>query len=122
MYIIRFLVTIIVLITWTFLGFFLWIPLLTRMIAYFVSVVAISSFTRSVDIKEAQNRLNFAIEFYLYGYRRILEVMERKDVGDIKLEDANPTIDLLELLKKMALDIVWTIVFWGSGITLVINL
>ncbi len=122
MYLIRFLVTIIVLITWTFLGFILWVPLLTRMIAYFVSIVTISSITRSVDIKEAQRRLNFAIEFYLYGYRKILEVMDRKEAGEIKLEHANSSIDLLGFLRKMALDIIWTIIFWGSGIAFVISL
>ncbi len=121
MYFMRFLVTCIVLITWTFLGFFLWTPLLIRMIAYFVGVVTISSFTRAVDIKEAQQRLNFGIEFYLYGYRKILEVMDRQEAGDIQLEDANPRIDLLTLLKKMSIDIIWTIIFWTSSITLVTN-
>jgi len=106
-------VTIFVMFLWTFVGLVLWIPLLLRVMAYFTAMVAVSSFTRNVSIKEVQNRLNFAIEFYVYGYRRIWEVAKQHGAAQGELHDT-PPLDILDLLKDIALDMVWTFVFWIS--------
>jgi len=112
-FIIRLIVTFVVLGIWTVIGFVLWIPLLTRMIAYFSGIVVTSAFSRKVSTDEAQKHLNFAIEFYVYGYKKVLEVLQR---DDDEIESQSPTpIDLWELVKTVLVDIIWTLMFW-SGI------
>jgi len=88
-YAIRVLVTLLVLVIWTIMGFVFWIPLLLKMIAYFSSMITISTF-RNIQIKAAQDRLNFAIEFYVVGFVKILDILKRKKLEKIKLEDIAP--------------------------------
>jgi len=115
--VVRLCVTVIVLMTWTVFGMILWLPLLTRTMAYFTAMVALSSFSRKLDILEAQKRLDFAIEFYVYGYRKVLAVMEREDLGEITHTPPEP-IAYEGMVQTIALDVVWTLVFWGSAIAL----
>ncbi len=108
--VIRFVVVVIVLLLWTIIGFIIWIPLLIRMIAYFSGMITISTF-RKTDIREAQNRLNFAIEFYINGFKKVVDVWKRDSGEEIKLKD-NESLSIIPLLKSLAIDIVWTIIFW----------
>ena len=110
---IKFVVMLIVLAAWAVIGFILWIPLLTRMMAYFVGMVAASSF-RKINLQLAENSLNFAIEFYINGFRRILHLLSDNsaDIDNISpMADTRP-IGGLDFLKSVAVDVVWTIVFW----------
>jgi len=116
-YTIRVLVTLIVLFIWTIIGFLFWIPLLLKMIAYFSSMITISTF-RNVQIKAAQDRLNFAVEFYVRGFVKILDILKRKNLEEIKLEDITP-VDFWDLFISIIWDILWTLVFWGGVIFLI---
>jgi len=116
---IRSVVIAIVLFLWTFIGFIIWIPLLTRMIAYFTGMVTMSAFRKST-VKEAQNRLNFAVEFYINGFKKILDVLKRDSYEEIELKDNKP-LKIIPLLKSMALDIAWTLLFWAGTILMVYN-
>lgn len=113
---IRFIVTIITLFIWTFIGFFLWIPLLTRMISYFTGMVAVSTF-KNANVTAAQQRLNFAIEFYINGFKKILGVLSKTDSDEITLENTEP-FNIDTFIKSVVIDIVWTIIFWSSIILL----
>jgi len=113
--VVRAIVVVIVLIVWTILGFFLWIPLLTRTVAYFSGMIAIASFTRNTDMEAAQQRLNYAIEFYIYGYRIILGFLGERMSRQSTLESITP-LDPIALLRSIAVDIVWTLMFWGSPV------
>lgn len=108
--IVRFIVTAITLIIWGVVGFVLWIPLLTRMIAYFVSMIAASSFI-STNVAVAQQRLNYAIEFYINGFRKIIGVMTKTSSDEEVLQNTLPT-RLEEFFKVIATDLIWTIIFW----------
>ena len=116
-YLIRIFVTFIVLAIWTVIGFLFWIPLLIRMIAYFSSMITISTFRR-IEIRHAQDRLNFAIEFYINGFVKILDILNRKKLEDLKLEDIKP-IDIWDLFVSIIWDIFWSLIFWGSLVFLV---
>ena len=59
------------------------------MIAYFSSMITISTFRR-IEIRHAQDRLNFAIEFYINGFVKILDILNWKKLEDLKLEDIKP--------------------------------
>lgn len=111
-YIIRVLVTLLVLVIWTIMGFVFWIPLLLKMIAYFSSMITISTF-RNIQIKAAQDRLNFAIEFYVVGFVKILDILKRKNFQEIKLEDIAP-VNFWDLFISIIWDILWTLIFWGG--------
>jgi len=117
-YAIRVLVTLLVLVIWTIMGFVFWIPLLLKMIAYFSSMITISTF-RNIQIKAAQDRLNFAIEFYVVGFVMILDILKRKKLEKIKLEDIAP-VDFWDLLFSIIWDILWTVVFWGGVVFFII--
>lgn len=117
-YAIRVLVTLVVLGIWTIMGFVFWIPLLLKMIAYFSSMITISTF-RNIQIKAAQDRLNFAIEFYVVGFVMILDILKRKKLEKIKLEDIAP-VDFWDLLFSIIWDILWTVVFWGGVVFFII--
>lgn len=106
-------VTAIALTVWVGLGLVFWIPLLTKMTAYFMTMITVDSFSRKVDIKNVQKRLNFAIEFYIYGFRRILEVLDSVELAPETLESIEP-IDVLHFLRLVLLDFIWTIFFWSS--------
>ncbi|MCJ7506192.1 hypothetical protein MUP05_06975 [Candidatus Bathyarchaeota archaeon] len=111
--IIKIAVTVVAIVAWSVIGFVLWIPLLTRMIAYFVGIVVASSY-RKINTKPAQNSLNVAIEFYISGFRRILYVMTDEAYDPAALPAMNNTqpVSLLDFLKSVAAEIVWAIVFW----------
>jgi len=111
--IVKLVVTLVAIVAWSVIGFVLWIPLLTRMIAYFVGIVAASSY-RKIDTKPAQNSLNIAIEFYISGFHRILYVISDKTPDPAILPAINNTqpANLFDFLKSVAADIVWAIVFW----------
>jgi len=94
------------------MGFVFWIPLLLKMIAYFSSMITISTF-RNIQIKAAQDRLNFAIEFYVVGFVKILDILKRKNFQEIKLEDIAP-INFWDLFISIIWDVLWTLVFWGG--------
>jgi hypothetical protein len=112
---IRVVVILIVLAIWTVIGLILWIPLLTRMIAYFSSAVAMESLTKT-DIRHAQQRLNFAIEFYIQGFRKIIDVLAKKDSAEIELNNATHNLGWSEYFKRVGIEIIWTIIFWSSAI------
>ena len=111
--IVKLIVTLIVFAIWSIVGFVLWIPLLTRMIAYFVSFIAASSF-REMNIKHAQDSLNSAIEFYINGFRRIRHVMIDKypEPATLPTMDNSLPVDFLDFFKSVAADIGWAIIFW----------
>lgn len=117
-YTIRVLVTLVVLGIWTIMGLVFWIPLLLKMIAYFSSMITISTF-RNIQIKAAQDRLNFAIEFYVVGFVKILDILKRKNLEDIKLGDIAP-VNFWDLLFSIIWDILWTAVFWGGVVFFII--
>jgi hypothetical protein len=119
-YTIRVFVTIIVLAIWSVIGLLFWTPLLTRMIAWFCSMITISTF-RQVDIKYAQARLNFSIEFYIIGFVKILDLLKRKKFKEVKLENNIP-IDLRELFLSIIWDVFWTLIFWCSICIMIISL
>jgi hypothetical protein len=91
------------------------------MIAWLCSMITISTFLQ-FDVKYAQARLNFSIEFYVVGYVKILDLLNRKKFKEIKLENNEP-IKFWELFLSIIWELLWTIVFWGSIIiVLTINL
>jgi len=110
-FLIRVIVIIIVLVIWSVIGFLFWIPLLIKMIGYFSSMITISTF-RNIDIRHAQNRLNFSIQFYIIGYVKILDILKRKKFDELKLEDNFP-INIWDLFISIIWDILWTLLFWG---------
>jgi len=67
-------VWVILLIIWTVVGLFFWIPLLARMISAFVAAVIVSVFTGS-EIRSAENALRIAMEFYVRGFQRVNNVL-----------------------------------------------
>ncbi len=118
-YTIRVFITVVILLIWSVIGLMFWIPLMIRMVAYFCGMITISTF-QNVDIKYAQDRLNFSIEFYVMGFIKILDILKRKKFGEIKLETNQP-INFKRLLFSIIWDIIWTISFWGGIIILLIN-
>lgn len=112
--VIKTIVTVLVLVAWAIIGLVLWIPLLTRMIAYFVGVITASAF-RTLDTHKAMANLNFAIEFYINGFRRILAVIHRTDSEDTQPPALDNTefVGIVDFLKSVATDLIWAIVFWA---------
>ena len=74
-------------------------------------MVTASTFTK-INIIEAQKRLNFAIEFYSYGFRQIIGTLKEQS-QDPNLQNVAP-VNWRNLINKMIIDIVWAIIFWGS--------
>jgi CRISPR/Cas system-associated protein Cas10 (large subunit of type III CRISPR-Cas system) len=109
-YILRVVVTIIVLIIWSIVGFLFWIPLLGRMIIWYTSMITISTF-RQVDISYAQSRLTFAIEFYIIGFNKILELLKHKKLTYTRDDNQDP-LNLWEFLTSLIWDLLWTLIFW----------
>ena len=109
--ILRFIVTVAVLCLWAIIGLIVWVPMLLRMVAYFCGVILISSFRR-VDVQAAQKRLDFAIQFYSNGFRKII-----RSYSDTALEPGeslpnNEPIDLVDSLKQAMVDLAWALLFW----------
>ena len=104
----------IVIVSWAIVGFILWLPLLTRMMAYFTGFVAAASF-RKLNLSHAKDSLNFAIEFYINGFRRILIILGSDSIDPAALptlKNDQPT-SLVDFLKSIAADIIWAIIFWA---------
>jgi hypothetical protein len=62
----------IVLCVWAIVGFLLWIPLIARVIAVFVTSVTTSLYTQH-DTANARSALDTATRFYVKGFTTIIE-------------------------------------------------
>jgi len=105
------------LVLWTPLGLICWVPLMIRTIALFTSMVMVSSFSRNVDMEAAQQKLSFAIEFYIWGFQKILEVARQQKAGNIQLRNAIQT-SFVQELKVLIANLIYTILFWSGIIVL----
>lgn len=109
--ILRLVATVMVLVLWTIIGLIVWVPMLLRMVAYFCGVILISSF-RKVDVHQAQKRLDFAIQFYSNGFRKIIRSYSETALEPGEHLQNNEPIDLAEFLKQAFVDLAWALLFW----------
>ncbi len=99
--------------TWAVIGFLIWVPLLMRMVAYFVGIVGLSTYQR-VDVRQAQRRLDFATSFYARGFRQVQESVQSLDSEEhYDLIPHSEPIDLAHFFKTTVVDFVWAIAFWS---------
>ncbi len=99
-------ITAIVLVLWTVLGFLLWIPLLTRMIVVFTSAVISAMFTGR-DPSDARNHLEVAITFYSRGFHLIRNSMSGETQKSGPFVVPHPG-HMVRLLKEVA----FCLLFW----------
>lgn len=107
----RLVATVMVLVLWAIIGLIVWVPMLLRMVAYFCGVILISSF-RKVDVQIAQKRLDFAIQFYSSGFRKIIRSYSETTLEPGEPLQDNEPIDLADFLKQAFVDLAWALVFW----------
>ena len=110
--IIRYIACVIVVIGWATVGFVLWVPLLVRMIIYFIGVVSAASF-RGMDLSHARSGLDFAIEFYVNGFRIALTTLDKKLLSPVFIPQNYKPISFLDFIRVMAINSIWTAIFWG---------
>jgi len=99
--------------TWAVIGFFIWVPLLMRMVAYFVGIVGLSTYQR-VDVRQAQRKLDFATSFYARGFKQVQDSVQSLNSEDhYELVAHSEPIDFAHFLKTTVVDFVWAMAFWG---------
>jgi hypothetical protein len=113
MIIIRLIVSLI----WGVIGFVLWLPLLTRIIAVYCTVLIISQF-KPHPLGPAANALDKAVSFYAVGFAKINESLSRKTDGNsiYDTQDVTDPIDPVGFLRAAAVDIIWLSIFWWGAL------
>ena len=86
--------------------------MLTRMTAYFMGVITVSMLYKA-NIEYARKRLEYVIQFYLQGFSLILTVMKNTDSSRSPLQNDPTPFSWPDFLKSVAVDLLWTVVFWG---------
>ncbi|MDY7032936.1 MAG: hypothetical protein SVY10_13635 [Thermodesulfobacteriota bacterium] len=104
--IVREIVRLIVLCLWCIIGFFFWVPLLLRMVAYFTWSIAVSSFT-GVSMAKGQKGLDRAIRFYALGFKNINYAVTHGSVAD----ESAPSFRA-GFLSGILPDLAFTVLFW----------
>ena len=115
----RFIVKMLVNIIWAIIGLIIWIPMLFRVIALFTSVLISSQFTGS-DVRSAQSKLDYAITFYMLGFTKISKSFLRSEKSAAII--SNTSMDVEKILKAMALDSIWLVIFWWSTFSLIYSM
>jgi hypothetical protein len=98
-----------ILLVWMVLGFILWIPLLTRVIAAYVATIVASLYTQH-DPTAARIGLQTAVGFYANGFTQISKHLDDARNGVTPISAASPKATNLT---QVALEIGWSFVFWG---------
>ena len=111
--ILMFFVEIIIILVWAIIGLFFWIPFMARMIAYFMGMIILST-VEGLDLHSAQQKLEFAIAFYPNGFKKIISAFHSSDSNGVGFEEAFSDVnDWLRFGKKIAIDLIWLIIFWS---------
>lgn len=111
--ILMFFVEIVIILVWSVIGLFFWIPFMARMIAYFMGMIILSTF-EGLDLHSAQQKLEFAIAFYPSGFKQIISAFHSSGKNGMSFEEAFSGFnDWLQFAKKIAIDLIWLIIFWS---------
>ena len=109
---IKLLVSLLVMVIWSVIGFLLWIPLLFRITVLYCSVVASSMFVET-PIAKAEQALNYASVFYIRGFKKNLNLIQYSEEINTKEE---LSIGFGELC-TVSINIFWSMFFWAFFIS-----
>jgi len=91
---------------WAIVGFFFWIPLLARSVAIYCAVLLSTTLTAK-DIRPAAGQLQFAIGFWVAGFRNVLDTfhtMEKGQAGAV----TTGSLEFWPVIRELA----WSFIFW----------
>ena len=115
-------VTVVTISIWTVLGFFYWVPLLARACGAYSAALIWSAITNT-KANDASSFLDKAVEFYVTGFRRILDNLfhgNMTDSGYSVLREAGvtPNVEdsLAEKLPTIAAHTIFALLFWVSAV------
>jgi hypothetical protein len=104
---VMFVVVIITLIIWAFVGFVFWIPLLARSTAVFsATILAVTIANRHEDSRGLGYQLEIATKFYIDGFRMIVEALYARPAGP---PENFPKIHF----GRVIIEILWAGFFWA---------
>lgn len=113
--VVKMIVLVLLITTWTIIGFIFWIPLLARSTAMFsglVVYVTISGTSSQVPAYYLQR----SIRFYTDGFGIIFESIHgNQDTKNLEPSFGPNEIDYISILSKLGrfmLEILWTSIFW----------
>lgn len=104
-------ILVVTVITWTFLGFIVWIPLLLRTTTILAGTVFYASLFRDQPrVIHAQRSVNYAVHFYVRGFKHFLNFYNQR-------HEPEPPMGLFEPLstmkwKELFIECIWVLVFW----------
>ena len=114
MFFLYFFIELIVLAVWTVVGFTLWIPLLTRMIAVYVGSIVTALYARN-DPTPARVGLQTAIDFYAAGFVQIAKHFQDAR-GGVAIKSGGPSMPTNWTV--VIAEIIWCQLFWGLTVSL----
>lgn len=114
-------ITFLVLIIWAVLGFVFWIPMLTRTIGAFTSLIFYYNLTNK-NPRHLRSIVEDAIRFYPKGFNIILSIMKSPNNHNVKGEESGSmkfefTWEvILKILGDLRIirEVITTAFFWGT--------
>lgn len=108
--IINLIISTVSLLIWSIIGLLIWIPLITRISAWF-SFLTILATIKPINLSSQRLHLNFAATFYTKGFTRIIKsVFARTD--ETKNEDTSSCLDTEISLSILFKESLIAIIFW----------
>lgn len=104
-------ILVVTVVTWTVLGFIVWVPLLLRTTTLLAGTVFYASLFRDQPrVMHAQKSVNFAVRFYVRGFKHFLNFYQQRN-------EPEPPVGLFEPLstmmwKELLIECIWVLGFW----------
>lgn len=99
-------------VVWCVIGFVLWLPLLVRVISFYVASVVAATYSRR-DARPAERALHHAMGFYSNGFKQIWPGHVAVQGGD----DISEPWNWAEIGKEL----IWAVLFWFGTLFFVIS-
>ena len=107
---------VVLIIVWAVIGFFLWIPLMTRCVGFFSFNLSVSVFKPSTSLERGEKALHSSIEFYSDGFNRISKSIWNPPLTRGRVDELG-MVHIWMLLKEVCwATLIWCIWGWVSGI------
>jgi hypothetical protein len=108
------LILVVTVLTWSVVGFAVWVPLLVRSTSLLAGAVFYSSLFRDqARVTNAQRSVHFAVRFYIRGFAHFLSFYQQR-------HDPEPPIGLFEPIsdmkwKELLVECAWVVGVWTVG-------
>jgi hypothetical protein len=118
-FIVKTVITVIVLGVWSIVGLFFWIPLLSRVILIYTISVAEATFSRR-DVGPAGEMLDKATTFYIYGFSTIwshtfgMSKNAEESINTVNRVKTTHTMMDDSSLRRVATEAAYSVVFYAS--------